>query len=188
MKMKKLIAILCASVLALGVLGVTAGCGQDSEKLIRDSLTEQLDTYKNKDDSVLSATSTMLANQGLEQMGIDTDELAVSILDGMDYTIDSVTVDGNKAEAKLTIVSKSYSEFEAAVQQAVQEVTNDPNITNMDQQQIMELYGQKVMNAIANIQPTPEEATIEYELKGNQWEPVKGEHALADLDSIVFAE
>lgn len=188
MGFRKLAALLAATVLALGALLAVTGCGANAEEAIRKAIAEEMDTYKNMDDSVLSATSDMLAGQGLEEMGIDSRKLAATILDGFDYSIDDVTVEGDKAVATVTIISKGYSDFEAAVDAAVAEATSDPAVASMSQDEIYQLYGQRVMEAIDGLQVKPETTEVEYAREGNSWEPVKGEKSLSHLDSLVFAE
>lgn len=188
MKFKKVAALFTAGVLMLGALFAVTGCGANAEEAIRKAITEELDTYKNMDDSVLSATSTMLADQGLEEMGLDSRELAVTILDGFDYSIDSVTVDGDKAVATVTIISKSYSDFENEVEAAVSDVASVPGIEDMSQEEIYQLYGERIMEAINGLETKSETTDIEYARQGNVWEPVKGEQSLSHLDSLVFAE
>ncbi len=188
MGFRKIAALLAATALALGALLAATGCGANAEEAIRNAIIEELDTYKNMDDSVLSATSEVLAGQGLEEMGIDSEGLAVTILDGFDYSVDDVTVEGDKAVATVTIVSKSYSDFEAAVDAAIAEVTADPAVADMSQEEIYQLYGQRIMEAIDGLQAKPETTEVEYAREGNAWEPVNGEKSLSHLDSLVFAE
>lgn len=188
MGFKKIAALLAATMIMLGALLAVTGCGVNAEEAIRNAIAEEMDTYKNMDDSVLSATSEVLAGQGLEEMGIDSKELAVTILGGFDYSIDDVTVEDDKAVATVTIISKSYSDFEAAVDAAITEVTADPAVAGMSQEEIYQLYGQRIMAAIDGLQAKPETTEVEYTREGNAWEPVKGEKSLSHLDSLVFAE
>ncbi len=188
MKLRKIIAMLCITVLAAGCFGVLSGCGPNNEEVIRESLTKQFDAYKNKDESILTETNENLSGMQLEQLGIDVEELTLAVLDGMDYTIDDVEVNGDTATAHVTIISKSYSAFEDAMNQILNSIEDDPNIAGMTQQEAQEYVGQKMMEALNNIEPTAQEATIEYKKEGNMWQPVRGTHSLAHIDSLVFAE
>lgn len=185
--MKRAIAIIAAGILAAGVLCMT-GCGQNSEQLIRDSLTQQLDSYKNADDAALSELATVAENEGLDEIGIDSQEFAAAVLDGFDYSIDNVTVDGNSATASVTIISKSYTDFETRINQILTDLPNDESLQDMAEEEVTQMLGEKVMEVFDQTEVITEQADIEYKLENNVWEPVKGDASLADLDSIVFAQ
>lgn len=184
---KKVSAVILAGVLAVGVLSL-AGCADNSKELIEESLTNQLDTFKNKDDSALSQIASVAEDNGLSQMGIDNQEFAAAVLDGFDYTIDNITVDGNTAKADLTIISKSKSDFENKLNEAVETITNDPNLANMTQEEALNSLGDKVIEVFNNTEIITENVTIDYKLENDVWEPVGGDASLAGLDSIVFAQ
>lgn len=186
--MKKILALIAAGVLAAGVLCMTGCAGQDSEKLIRDSLTQQLDSYKNADDAAMSELATVAENEGLDEMGIDSQEFAAAVLDGFDYSIDNVTVDGDSATASVTIISKSYSDFETKMMDMVENITSDESIKDMTEEEATQMLGEKVMEIFDQTEVITEQADIEYKLENNVWEPVKGDASLADLDSMVFAQ
>lgn len=185
--MKKFVAILTAGLLVIGALCL-AGCGQDNAQLIREKLAEELDAFKNMDDSAMSQIATVAENAGLDEAGIDSQEFAAAVLEGFDYSIDNVAVDGNNAVATVTIVSKSSSDFEKRINEAIQSITNDADLQSMDQDAIMDKLSSSVMQAFADTEIITETADIEYALNGNTWEPVQGDNSLAELDSIIFAQ
>lgn len=185
--MKKVLAFIAVGILAAAVLCMT-GCGQNSEQLIRDSLSQQLESYKNADDAAMSQLATVAENEGLDEMGIDSQEFAAAVLDGFDYSIDNVTVDGNSATASVTIISKSYSDFETRMMDIVTGITSDPSFADMTEEEATQKLGEQVMQAFADTEIITEQADIEYKLENNVWEPVKGDASLADLDSMVFAQ
>lgn len=186
--MKKIIAITAAALLAVSAFCMTGCFGQSSEQLIRDTLASELDAFKNMDDSAMSEIATVAENAGLTDMGIDSQEFAAAVLDGFDYSIDSVEVDGDTATATVTIISKSSSDFETRINEAVQSITSNPDVSSMDQETLMNQLSDAVMQAFQNTEVVTETATIEYQLENNVWEPVEGESSLAGLDSIVFAK
>ncbi len=185
--MKKALALIAAGILAAGLLCMT-GCGPNSEKLIRDSLTQQLDSYKNADDAALSELATVAENEGLDSLGIDSQEFAAAVLDGFDYSIDNVKVEGDKAVASVTIISKSYSDFETRMNDILESLTSDESLKEMGTEEATQMLGERIMQAFSDTEIITEQADIEYKLENNVWEPVKGDASLADLDSMVFAQ
>lgn len=184
--MKKIISIMTAVALVAGALCLV-GCGQNNEQLIREKLTEELDTFKNQDDSALSSIATAMENEGLDEMGIDSQEFAAAVLNGFDYTIDDVQVNGDTANATVTIVSKSSSDFTQRITEVAQTLVDDPAIAELTSEEKMSKLGEAVMQAFDETEVVTETATIEYKLNNNTWEPVDGSNSLASLDSIVFA-
>ncbi|WP_165062792.1 hypothetical protein [Adlercreutzia sp. ZJ154] len=185
--MKKVLALIAAGILAAGVL-CTVGCaGQNSEQLIRDSLTKQLDKYKNADEAAMTELATVAESEGLDEMGIDSQEFAAAVLDGFDYSIDKIVVNDNNATASVSITSKSYTDFENRMNDVISGITSDPAFAEMTEEEATTALGEKVMQAFDECEIITENADIEYTLKDNVWEPVKGDASLAGLDSIVFA-
>ncbi len=185
--MKKIVAIIAAGALVAGALCLI-GCGQSNEQLIREKLTEELDTFKNQDESAMSSIATVMENEGLNEMGIDSQEFAAAVLDGFDYSIDDVQVNGDTANATVTIISKSSSDFTNRVNEVAQTLTADPDLASMTDEEKMNKLGEAVMQAFDETEIVTETATIEYKLNDNMWEPVAGNNSLGSLDSIVFAK
>lgn len=186
MNPKKILALVLGAALAVSCSTVLEGCGSDPTQAIRESLTQQFDAYKNMDDAALSEIAELSEREGLEQLGIDNQEFAVAVLDGFDYSIDDITVDGNNATATVTIVSKSYTDFANKVRDIVDEISDDSSLSSLSQEEIANLLGERVMDAFDNVQINTEVATIEYVLNGDQWQPMAEESTLSSLDSVIF--
>lgn len=186
MNPKKILALALSALLVLGTASVLTGCGEDPAQVIRESLTERFDSYKNADDEALSAIAALAENEGLDELGIDDQEFAVAVLDGFDYSIDDITIDGNNATATVTIVSKSYSDFEEKVKAIVSEMSSDSEIASKDEQEISTMLGERVMQAFDDVQINTEVVVLEYVLNGNEWQPVAEASTLAGLDSVIF--
>ncbi len=184
---KKLALCIMSLILACGTVLGLAGCGQNNEEVIRESIASQLDAFKNADDSAMSEIAEMVENEGLDRLGIDGMEFAAAVLDGFDYNIDSVEVDGNKAVATVTIASKSYSQFEQKVNEIRNSIAEDTDLAAMSEEDATKAIGQKIMSAFAETETTNDVAVINYELSGNVWKPTNAAEALAQLDSIVFS-
>lgn len=102
---KKAVLGLLAAVLAC-TLGVTlVGCGASDEDKIKDAISSELDLIKNHDEATIEELEGSYASQ-FDQLGIDSGEFVNSWLDGFNYTIDSVTVDGDSATANVTVTVK----------------------------------------------------------------------------------
>ena len=102
---KKVVLGLLAAVLAC-TLGVTlVGCGASDEDKIKDAISAELDLIKNHDEATIEELEGSYASQ-FDQLGIDSGEFINSWLDGFNYTVDSVTVDGDSATANVTVTVK----------------------------------------------------------------------------------
>ncbi len=186
MNLKKILAFALSAVLAISCTFALIGCSEDPTKVIRDSLTEQLNAYKNADDSALSQIASLAENEGLSEMGIDNQEFAVAVLDGFDYSIDDITVDGKNATANVTIISKSYADFAEKIKVMVDEMSSDASLADMDADALTALVAERVMDVLNNTEINTETLAIDYVLNGNEWQPVAQESAFASLDSVVF--
>ena len=190
---KGFIAALMSAVLVFS-LGVMAGCStpQDQEELIRTSLASELDQLKSADEDVMAElVSSIEAGVGasnlaqLESMGLSSQSIVESMLEGFDYTIDNVTVDGDDAVAKVTVKAKNFSEFMTDISDVVTELMDDPSqLAGMSQDEIMTLVGDKVKDVLANLPIVDSTIDLDYEKKGNVWEPTAA--ATSALSMVFF--
>ncbi|WP_165054812.1 MULTISPECIES: hypothetical protein [unclassified Adlercreutzia] len=172
MKMKKLIAaILLGALLTFSLVAFT-GCGSNDEQVIRDAITDELNSYKTLDDEVVNTLIADMDADELSDYGIDGAEFIKSYLAGFDYTIDSVTVDGDTAEAVITMTCKSYSGFEQALEEAATGIMEDESLMDMSEEEVNDLIGSTIMDALDNVElAQTEPITIAYTKNGNVWEP-----------------
>lgn len=173
MKMKKLIAAISMGALLAFSLVAFTGCGANDEQVIRDAITEELESYKTLDDEIVNELITDMDADELSDYGIDGAEFIKSYLSGFDYTIDSVTVDGDTAEAVITMTCKSYSGFESALEEAATSIMSDQEkLMSMSEDEINALIGSTIMDALDNVETAQTDPiTIEYTKSGNVWEP-----------------
>lgn len=175
MKTRKMAALFAVALLAAVCLGAVVGCGQNSEGLVRTGVAEELDGMKNLDDASLSEfTSGVNPSDAaaLSQMGVDMKEFAKTYLNGFDYQIDDVAVDGTKAQVQLELTCKSFKSCEKAITDETQSLTNDPSSARLSQSELMNKLGYAVISAVATVQPTQiDSVMLEYELKDNTWTP-----------------
>lgn len=182
----RIVAALALVFSALLCAGALASCGQDNEQLIRDSLTEELDSIKNLDQTYIDELSSEASMQDLEEFGIDPDEFFKSYLSGFDYEIQDVNVDGDTASATVVLTVKSFSEFENQLDAAAQEILNSVDIQSMTLDDVYALVGQKVMEITDNL-PTAQTSPIQidYELIDNVWTPTDASQQ--DLETALMA-
>lgn len=175
MSFKKVFAAVSASALLVFTLGVMTGCnsGPSDEEVIRKSLTEELDQIKNMDDAFMTEMAADMDVDELATYGIDGVEFMKTYLDGFDYKIDEVTVDGNKATAKVTLTCKSFTAYNSAVQQAATDLASDSaRLQAMSKDELNQLLGQTVMDALAGVEVAEtDQITIGFTKNGNTWTP-----------------
>lgn len=173
MRIKRALTVFGLTALMAFSLTAFAGCGgADDEQVIRDAITEELDSYKTLDDSVVDELIADMDADSLSEYGIDGAEFIKTYLDGFDYTIDSVTVDGDKAEAVITMTCKSYSGYEAALEEAATTIMQQEGLASMTADEVNALIGTTIMDALEKVELAQTQPfTVEYTKSGNVWEP-----------------
>lgn len=193
-KMKKAaLAVLTSMALVLS-LGAVAGCSSpaDDEKVIRETLTEELEQLKNADEEAVEALVSAIEDgvsasdlAQLESMGLTSQSIVDSMLEGFDYTINDITVDGNDATAAVTLTTKNFDQFTTDVAEVVSGMLENPSqYASMSEDEIMSLVGEKVQEALTNLPLTTNDVALTYEKINNVWEPT--DQAVEDLSSVFF--
>lgn len=166
--------IVLGTILVLG-MGSLVGCGsaqQSDEDLVRNSLSAELDSIKNLDEKFVNEISEAIDMSRLSLYGIDGMEFMRSYLSGFDYAIDSVTVDGDTAQAQLTLTCKSYTGYQKALQAAVDNITANPEeLAGMSNDDINKKIGEIVIQSLDGVELKPTEPiTINYTKNEGTWE------------------
>lgn len=182
---KKLLAIvLAATMMCFGAL-VLSSCGKSDEEVVREGVARELDMVKNKDPEFMeSITDAALASE-MDAYGIDANEFMTSYLEGFDYTIDDVTVDGSNATATVTITCKTLSDIYEQVLGSAEEAANSTDTSSLSEDEANQMVGQIMMDSVAQVQATiqaPVELT--FTLNGNTWEPTAA--AESALQTALF--
>ena len=186
MKFKRVAAAVAMSATMALSMGALSGCADNSEEVIRESLTEEIDQLKNPDEATLEEISSSIPASSLAQLGLTPDELVKALLDGFDGTVDSVTVNGDTADAVLTLSSKDFAEVQDSMMGLQDEMMeNQEELAGMSVDEIKEWAGNMIMTTIeeAPVQ-THDPITVTYERNGNTWEPAAG--AEAEIYSTLF--
>lgn len=166
--------VVFAGLLAMSLISLT-GCGstqQSDEELVRSSLAAELDSIKNLDEKFVNEISEAIDMSRLSLYGIDGMEFMRSYLNGFDYSIDAVTVDGETAQAQLTLTCKSYTGYLKALQAAVDEITANPDeLAGMSSDDINKKIGDIVIRSLDGVELKPTEpVTINYTKVDDTWE------------------
>ena len=183
---KALLAVAMGGLLVMTLCAVT-GCQDNSEELIRQSLTEEIDQIKAMDDATVSEmASSMGYASTLSSVGISSEELVRAMLQGFDGVIDSVTVDGNTADAVVTFTSKDFSSITDNMDSLQTEMADNPEqFADMSRQEIMDWVGDRTMQMVEELPVvTHEPVTITYTREGNTWAPAAG--AETAIYSTIF--
>lgn len=186
--MKRIIAAIAACALVAGVLIAIPGCGPNNEELIREAVTERYDAYKQADDVTLSRIVTSLENEGLAELGIDDTEFATAVVEGFDYHIDDIVVNGNEAVVTITFAGKSYTDLLSEIASTTETLANDPSFAALSQDERLATAGTMVMNAFDGLEVKNETVDLGYELVDNKWQEADEQVGLQELDNILFAK
>jgi hypothetical protein len=168
------LSLLVAAFCALGVFTLS-GCAQKQtdEEVIREQLTTELDSIKNVDSNFVDDFSESINMTQLSVYGIDGTDFMQAYLNGFDYSIDDISVEGDQATATVTLTCKSYSGYQNALEDAVTKITENPEeLTTMTEDDINKKIGEIVIGSLENVdlaQTTPIE--IKYTKENDTWEP-----------------
>lgn len=168
------IALSCATLLG-------ACSGINPEELIRADLTTNLELVKNADKETVSELMQDINADELEMYGIDGAEFATSLLEGFDYSIDSVAVEGDVAVAELSITCKSATTLYGELESLTVDLLSDPSVYTMTQEELYARAGELVMEALdeTEVRTTPIE--VSYTKTSEGWE-------MDDASSEAFAQ
>jgi hypothetical protein len=159
-----LIAIVCALALTLGL--TACGSAQSEEDAVKKAVASELDQFKNVSEEAYNAFESAGGEQ-IEAMGIDGKEFIDAWLDGFDYTIGDVAVEGDTATVKVNLTSKNLVGALMNIQSEATTYFQENGVSSQDE--AYKAIGQLMMDDITNA--TPEsmdvELTLEKDSKGN---------------------
>lgn len=117
----------------------------------------------------------------LATYGIDAKSFIAAYLDGFDYRIDEVKVDGDSATATVVLTCKKFDAFAQALTEATTELAEDEQTAELDADQINEKVGQLVLEALGSVEPTESNPVeLPFTRTDNAWGPASGaEQALS---------
>lgn len=171
MKLKKIVTAVVASAMLACSLCLLTGCNSDekNEQVITESLTQELDSLKNPTGDVVKGLFD--EDEELAELGITVEDFATAYLDGFDYSIDSVKVDGEEAVATVTITCKLYTNIEKALNQKIEDLTNDKDFMALSEKKMKKQLGQELLAAVKSVENTSTTLEINYTLENDAWTP-----------------
>ncbi len=171
-KMKKLlVAVLAALALTAGLSLAACSSSESPEDAIRADLAAQFDPIKNLDQEVMDELNSSVSGIGLDEYGVSSDEYITSLLEGFDYTIDSVTVadDGTTATASVTITCKTFTDATARAEELSTEFGQSDEISGMSQDELNAKIGEIMMQAIDETEPKSTTCEFGYTKTDDTW-------------------
>jgi hypothetical protein len=168
--MKKIALIALAALMSLTLLFALAGCGPKDEEVIRDGLAEQLDTFKDPNSTTWTGFSEA-EGASLEAIGLNMPDIVAALIDGYSYEIGTITVDGNKATATVTITCK---QLVPAVTASSDELNADEMNIGLTEEELYPKYAEAVMRNLTAAQPTTTTLTISFNKNDNIWSEATG--------------
>ena len=182
------ITTIVSCVLALGLVVGLNGCGKNDEELIRASVSEVMDLFKNPTKENLQG----LINEDevdlstLEEYDIDIYEFLGHSFKNFDYTINDVTVDGDTASANLTLTN---TDLGAVVEETTTEITENiddyADILNGEngRKEFMKLFFNKIYEKLdASEETVSTDATLKLNKVDGEWEVDE-----SSMDAVVSA-
>ena len=161
-----------AVVVAVSCGVVLGGCSSaNPEQAIRDDLTATLDEVKNVDDATIEELMGSVDTSQLEPYGIDGTEFARSLLDGFDYSIGDITVDGDTATAQVSITCKSAMDLYDELENMMTELSEDPDILSLlsDEEAFSARLGELLMEAMDSLEPSTKDLELTYTNADGTW-------------------
>jgi len=157
------VALACAVALTFSL----AACGGKSdEEQIKEVLTTEFDSFKNIGDEAKQIFKDS-GGSSLEAMGINADDFLNGWLKDFDYSIGDITVNGDKAEAKVSVTAKKLMDAINGFVTSFQEWA--ATATGLSEDDYMKKGGEMVMDSINKQQAATSEITVTLEKKDGKW-------------------
>ena len=157
--------------------GITLGAcssGPSAEELIREDLTTNLDEIKNLDDEAMDELAAEMGDLGLGDYGIGAEDLITSMIDGFDYSIDSIDVEEDTATASVTVTAKSMSELMDldydAMSDDILDAVASGEVDITDEDAINAWAGEYIMGIVDALEPVEKDITLTYVNGEDGWE------------------
>lgn len=182
------ITTIVSCVLALGLVVGLNGCGKNDEELIRASVSEVMDLFKNPTKENLQGfiNEDEVDLSTLEEYDIDIYEFLGHSFKHFDYTINDVTVDGDTASANLTLTN---TDLGAVVEETTTEITENiddyADVLNGEngRKEFMKIFFNKIYEKLdASEETVSTDATLQLNKVDGEWEVDD-----SSMDAVVSA-
>ncbi len=162
-----LFTVILACVLALGCF---TGCAKSDVEVILDAISEKLDCIKNLEGETIEEIKNDLDSGFLEAYGLSGDEFLQSYFDNFDYEINDIVVDGDTAQATVTMTCKSFSAFQELLNESISEFDVNERIWSMSEEELTAYLGDLIMEAINSTKVTTTNMVIiDYNKVDDSW-------------------
>lgn len=171
----KVLSLCAITALCMAIGGlVLGGCSstEDDEAAIKEALSAQFDRLKALDDATVDEISQAIGSNELSSLGVAPADFAKAYLDGFDYSVQNVKVDGDNATAEVTVTCKSLKEFESSLTTMANEYIADSGNWEKSEAQIYQEIGAKVMESLKSV-PTATTSPIKlsFTKSSGEWSP-----------------
>lgn len=166
---KRLFAIPLMAVAAMCMV-VLAACGGPSvEELIREDLTAEFNSVLEMDPAEFVSDVSASDAAAMQEMGVEPEEFAAAYLDGIDYSIGDITVDGDTATAQVVFTCKSMTTIMEAFEPLADDFLATADVSSMTQEEGMQKMGELIMQATTEAAPEDHDLEFTYTKDGNAW-------------------
>lgn len=180
-----LTACLAAAMLCAGAVSLVA-CGPSAEEVVRQGVSDELERLKTHDAALLEELAADSGADELAVYGIDAQEFIAAYLDGFDYRVDEVTIDGDDALATVTLTCKKFDAFSQALAEAAAALAQDEETAGMSEDEANAKIGSTVLEVLASVEPTESKPVeLPFQRDNNTWSPTAD--AEKALSSALFA-
>ena len=163
------------AVLVVACALVLGGCsGEKPEDAIRADIVASFDRIKNLDEAALEEITSAMEVESLEPLGLEGDEIVRSLLDGFDYSVESVSVDesGESATAEVSVTCKSATDLTEGIEDAVASIFQEPDYLTLlgDEEALGARMGELMMGALDGLAPSEKSIELDYAKGEDGWE------------------
>ena len=178
--------LICIILACAMTLCLVPGCSKTSEDVIRDAVKAEFDPYKNLEDEALSRIASIAEDEGLSDIGISGAEFASSVLQGFDYSIDDVSIEGENAFVTVTIRSKSASDFDDKISKRVQRFIESESSQKLAQEDKAQEIGSIALDSIRDAKLISQQVEFEFHLEDKTWISENASAELSKLDMLAY--
>ncbi len=182
------ITTIVSCVLAFGLAVGLNGCGKNDEELIRASVSEVMDVFKNptKENLQKFVNEDEMDLSTLEEYDIDIYEFLGHSFKHFDYKVNKVTVDGDTASADLTLTNADLgSVVEDATAEMTEHIDEYADVINGDngRNEFMKIFFNKIYEKLdASEETVSTDATLRLNKVDGEWEVDD-----SSMDAVVSA-
>jgi|GEM_PF-5412524 len=167
---RKILSVSLIVMTALFALTLSA-CGGAVENMLRDSATENLERFKQNDETfIVDFLGGSESNLSLSQLNIPENEFHKAWFTDFDYEIHDVTVDGDTANVSVTISAKRLSDVTPLFEDQLETLMIRSAEEGLSQEEAYGKAGELMLEVFASLQPTETKINIPYVKVGNTWE------------------